>query len=414
VNEICVVGLNHRTAPVALRERVAAAADGALAGLRGLAREVAVLATCNRFEVYTAGGAGAEAVSLWLATRSGIDCEALRAHLYVREGRNAAKHLFFVASSLDSLVVGETQIRKQVKQAYAAAVEAGTAGPALHALFQAALRVSKEIASATGVGRGTVSVAGAAADLAERIFGELEPARLLLVGAGETAELLLSHMRTRGVRHCVVANRTPEHAEALARRFEARAAPLDDLARHLDDADILVAAAPGQDGPLVGVPQLRAALRRRRGHPIVVIDVAVPRAVDPHVDALDNVYRYDIDALVEVTTDALRRRRRDFLQCCTLVDAAALRLEVETRSREAGTAIAELEEEYRRLGDEELKSLEARLPFLDESARAEVRRAFHRLIRRFLHAPVRALREGDSAHAQAVRRAFSAKRRRDA
>jgi len=413
VKSLVVLGLSHKSAPLEAREPLARL-DQAEAVRQALAfaQEAVVLSTCNRFEIYLAGAADAAAAEGWLAEAAGVAKEALRPHLRVRQGRNAAKHLFFVASSLDSLVVGETQIRAQVKEAYERSCAAGAAGRTLHRLFQAALRVSKEIAAATGVGRGSVSVAGAAADLAERVFGDLSGARLMLLGAGETAELVLTHLASRGVGSCVVANRTLETARELAGRFGGEAIPLEAVEARLGEADLLVAATAGE-APLLGAALFRAALRQRRGKPMVAIDISLPRALDPAVDALDNIYRYDMDALTAVTTDALRHRRKDFLQCCTLVDGAALRLDAEIRGEEAGKTIAELEQEYVAVGEGELTELERRLPSLGEEERDAVRRSFHRLVRKLLHMPVKALREGDELDVRAVRRAFGAPRGRD-
>ncbi|MHC4578601.1 MAG: glutamyl-tRNA reductase [Planctomycetota bacterium] len=415
MNGYLLVGLNHKTAPVELRERFAVDdLPGALAELRGLAGEAAVLSTCNRFEVYAHDAPDPEGIVGWIAARAGVTGDEVRRHGYVRVGRNACKHLFFVASSLDSLVVGETQIRRQVRQAYEAATDADGVGPMVHRLFQAALRVSKEISEQTGVGRGNVSVAGAAADLAERVFGELGCAQVLVVGAGETAELVMNHLASRGVRRFRVLNRTPERARQLAERFGAPAAGFEALGDALAESDVLVAAA-GADGSLVGPGAVRGALRRRRGRPIVAIDIAVPRGIDPGVDALDNVYRYDMDALAEVTRDALRHRRADFLQCCTLIDGAMLRLADETRARTLGSAIAELERGYQEIAERELGSLERRLPQLAEEDRHQVRKAIHRIVRKLLHMPVRALREGSPEESEVIRRAFFAptKRRRE-
>ncbi|MHC4341806.1 MAG: glutamyl-tRNA reductase, partial [Planctomycetota bacterium] len=336
----------------------------------------------------------------------------MNGHCYVRSGRNASKHLFFVTSSLDSLVVGETQIRGQVKEAYRVATEAGVVGPTLHRLFQAALRVSKAIAETTGVGRGNVSVAGAAADLAERVFGKLAEAAVLVIGAGETAELVMHHLVSRSVGKFHVLNRTPEHAQELAERFQGTASGLDTLSESLHWADVLVCAA-GAEEPLVGLRALKSALRARRGRPIVAIDIAVPRAVDPAADRLDNLYRYDMDTLSEVTQDALRHRRKEFIQCCTLIDAAALRMAADSRAHDAGSAIAELERAFREVAEMELGDLERRLPELGEFERNKVRRAVHRIVRKLLHMPVQALRESDPEASDVILRAFAAGKKRD-
>ena len=413
MKDFLVVGLSHKTAPVALRERFKVEdLREALGQLAVLANEVALLETCNRFEVYLHGTEEPERVRDWLAGRVGVARDELDEHVYTRAGRNAAKHLFFVASSLDSLIVGETQIRGQVKQCYQACVDQGSVGPMLHRLFQAALRVSKEISESTGVGRGNVSVAGAAADLATRVFGDLEEKRVLVIGAGETAELVIQHLQARGVTSFRVLNRTPEHAEELARPIHADWGGLDALADALPGADVVVCAA-GADEPLLDLDVVRKALRRRRGRPVVAIDIAVPRGIDPRVDKLDNVYRYDMDALEAVTQDALRHRRAEFVQCCTLVDGAALRLASEARARRAGDAISELEKSYDSVARDELDRLENRLQGMSDEDRRLVRESVRRILRKLMHHPKRALREGDPAEQDVIRRVFAGGRRKD-
>jgi glutamyl-tRNA reductase len=402
---ICVVGLNHKSAPVELREKCTVDdLDAMLTELHGFAREVVLLSTCNRFEIYAAGLEDPEHVREWIARRAEAPVERIREHAYAHEGRNAAKHLFFVAASLDSLVVGETQIRGQVKEAYRRATDAGTTGPALHGLFQAALRLSKEISEKTGVGRGNVSVAGAAADLAKQVFGDLEKAKVLVVGAGETAELVINHLQSRGVTDFRVVNRSVARAEELALRLGGHAAGLDRLEESLPEADVVVAAAAG-DQPLVTAPSLRAAIKRRRGKPIVAIDIAMPRAVDPAAARVDNVYCYDMEALEAVTRDALRHRRQEFIQCCTMVDAATLRLVATARARNAGQTISQLKEAYQAVAADELAALERRIELGDEE-RAKVRKAVHRIVNKLLHGPMKVIREGGEEEHEVLRRAL--------
>jgi glutamyl-tRNA reductase len=412
---VVVVGLSHKTAPLEMRERCTVEDLGqAMRELKPLVEEAVPLVTCNRFEIYAYGVQDPDSLISWIAARAGFDVDELREHCYLRSGRNACKHLFFVAASLDSLVIGETQIRGQVKRAYHEATEEGGVGPVLHRLFQTALQVSKEIADNTGVGRGNVSVAGAAADLAGRVFGELEKAQVLVVGAGETAELVVNHLQSRDVERFRVFNRSPEHARELAERCNGEAGGLDELPAALPDADVVVCAA-GADEPLITLPIFRKALRRRRGRPVVAIDIAVPRGIDPRVDRIDNVYRYDMDTLTEVTQDALRHRRADFIQCCTMVDAATLRLSANVRAHRAGGAIAELERSFHTVAADELERLERRLPELGDDERERVRMAIHRIVRKLLHMPVRALRESDPEESEVIRRAFGPPgRKRDA
>jgi glutamyl-tRNA reductase len=410
VNGIVVVGLSHKTAPVELRERCRVKNTGdALKELRGKAHEAAILQTCNRFEVYASGAGDPGTIMEWIGALSGVPRGEIASHCYVRTGRNACKHLFFVASALDSLVVGETQIRGQVRDAYQAAAESGAIGPQLHGLFQAALRLAKEISERTGVGRGNVSVAGAAADLAEHVFGNLAEASVLVVGAGDTAELLMTHLSGRGVTRFSVVNRTPERASELAARFGGESGGLDALPARLADTSVWVTAA-GDEEPLIRVADVRAALRRRRGRPVVAIDLAVPRGIDPAVDTLDNVYRYDMAALAAVTEEALRHRRKEFLQCCTLVDGAVLRLAEEGRARDAGGTITELERLYESIAEEELSALDRRLP---EEELKLVRKTVHRIVRKLLHMPVVALRHGSREEHEVIRKTFTAPPRRE-
>jgi glutamyl-tRNA reductase len=410
VNDVVVVGLSHKTAPVEIRERCRVAdLPGSFRDLRERAAEAAVLQTCNRFEVYAAGVPEPQRLVEWIGGLVGAASGEIARHCYVRTGRNACKHLFFVASSLDSLVVGETQIRGQVRDAYQAATDAGAVGPHLHALFRAALRLAKEISERTGVGRGNVSVAGAAADLAAQVFGDLAEASVLVVGAGETADLVMTHFAGRGVPRFAVVNRTPAHAQELAARHGAEAGGLDTLAQRLADTSIWVTAA-GDAEPLIRAADVREALRRRRGRPVVAIDLAMPRGIDPGVDALDNVYRYDMAALAAVTEEALRHRRKEFLQCCTLVDAAVLRLAEEDRARDAGGAIHEMERLYEAIAEEELAGLGRRIP--EEELRL-VRKAVHRIVRKLLHMPVVALRKGSPEEHEVIRKAFATPPRRE-
>ncbi|MHC4939934.1 MAG: glutamyl-tRNA reductase [Planctomycetota bacterium] len=403
MNDYVVVGLSHKSAPTSLRERLQAS-DAPLP--RDFADEFALLSTCNRFELYLHGLSEVERVLDWMAMRGGVPREEIDAHSFAVQGRNAAKHLFFVASSLDSLVVGETQIRGQVKDAYRAAQSNGTIGPNLHRLFQSALRVSKEIADATGVGRGSVSVAGAAADLAERIFGDLTQSSVLVIGAGETADLLVTHLKGRGVDRFVVLNRTEAHAVELADRVGGEAGGLDQLEERLPKADIVAAAAGGEQ-PLLTAKHLRKAVKSRRGKPIVALDIAVPRAVDPAADSIDNVYRYDMDALSAVTQDALRHRRADFLQCCSFIDGATLRLDAFAQAVEAGPTIAAVERAYRDAESEFAAELESRLASLSEEEREVLRKGLHRLVGRLLHMPVQALRNATDEEREMMRRVLS-------
>ena len=311
---LLVLGLNHQTAPLGLRERVAFDADAlpaALSGLRALpgVAEVALLSTCGRTEIYAvavAGADGADALTAWLA-----DCAAgdLTSYLYSYRDTDAARHLFRVASGLDSMVLGEPQILGQVKAAWQAARAAGALSGTLDRLFQRAFAVAKRARSETAIGLSPVSVATAAVRLAQRSFARLPDSTVLLIGAGETIELAARHVSEGGVRRLLVANRTLAHAQELAGRHGGFALALADLDRHLDQADVVLSATASRE-PILHKAQVQAALQRRRHRPMLLIDLAVPRDIAADVAQLEDAYLYTVDDLERAAEDG-RSSRRD-------------------------------------------------------------------------------------------------------
>src|SRR5690606_36132933 len=299
-----VVGVSHETADVSLREAAsldAALIPSALAELDAAgAEEAVIVSTCNRTELYLVTGDGRDAREVareFFARRAKAGREtALLSALYAHEGEEAARHLFAVAAGLRSLVLGEDQILGQVKEAYSLAAACGAAGPILSHLFQRAIHVGKRVRTETGLGRGAVSVSYAAVELARKIFGDLSGKRILLLGAGEMAELALKNLADHGSLRIWVANRTREHGEALARAFGGEAVAMEELEERLAAADIVLASTGARE-PVLTRAMVQRAVRRRRGRPLFVIDIAVPRDVDPDVHALDGVFLYNIDDL---------------------------------------------------------------------------------------------------------------------
>ncbi|HEU0300068.1 MAG TPA: glutamyl-tRNA reductase [Longimicrobium sp.] len=316
---LAVVGASHRTAPIELRERLAfgrAEVPAALLALSADGAEAVALSTCNRTELYLAlpdGSDGVERARALLAARIGADPAGAARHLYVHRDRQAAEHLFRVASGLDSMILGEPQIQGQVKEAYAAAREVAAehgpvVGQALHRLFQTAFSIGGRVRSETGLGIGAASVSSAAVDLAKKIFGSLRGRRALVLGAGEMSETTLECLRGEGVRTAVVANRTYERARELADRWGGEAIHWEEFAGALPQVDIVICSTAAPH-PVLTVDRLRGALPHGPRRPLCIIDIAIPRDVEPAVADQPNVFLYNIDDLQQIVDDSLGRRR---------------------------------------------------------------------------------------------------------
>ena len=310
--QLFALGLNHTTAPLAMRERVTFAADALGDALRDLtgtrkAREAAILSTCNRTEVYFRGESSAD-VAHWLERFHGLPSDALAQHLYTLPDERAVSHAFRVASALDSMVLGEPQILGQMKQAVRVAESAGSLGLVLNRLFQRTFAVAKEVRTHTDIGSASISMAAAAVKLAERIYPSIADQRLLLVGAGEMIELAATHFAARGPRSITVANRTRERGEALAERFGAGTITLAELPERLSHYDIVVTCT-ASTLPIIGKGLLERVIRERRHAPMFVVDLGVPRDVEPEAAALDDIFLYSVDDLEQIVKGNLSIRR---------------------------------------------------------------------------------------------------------
>lgn len=329
---VFALGLNHQTAPLDLRGRFAFAPEAtgkALQGLRAqLSRvtpEAALVSTCNRTELYLASGGAAPGelvapVMGWLAGQGRVSADQLRGHAYVLEDQAAARHAFRVASGLDSMVLGEPQILGQMKQAVRQADEAGTLGTTLHQLFQRSFSVAKEVRTATEIGAHSISMAAAAVRLAGELFERLDEVKLLFIGAGEMIELVATHFAARTPRSMTVANRTLERGERLAARFGAQAMRLSDLPTQLHEFDAVISCT-ASSLPIIGLGAVERALRQRRHRPIFMVDLAVPRDVEPEVASLADVYLYTIDDLSELVQTAGEKRQAAVQQAEAIIDA---------------------------------------------------------------------------------------------
>mgnify|MGYP001347074538 CR=1 FL=1 len=329
---VWALGINHTTAPLDLRGRFAFALDQIAPTLQGLRQslghdsehrnvETAIVSTCNRTEIYCAGDQPALDHTLgWLAHSGGVSPELLRSHSYVLEEGPVARHAFRVASGLDSMVLGEPQILGQMKDAVRAAESAGALGSTLNQLFQRSFAVAKEVRTSTEIGAHSISMAAAAVRLASQLFEDLGKTRVLFVGAGEMIELTATHFAARNPKSIAIANRTLERGEKLATRFGAEAMRLADLPDRLHEFDIVVSCT-ASSLPIVGLGAVERALKKRRHRPMFMVDLAVPRDIEPEVKQLEDIYLYTVDDLAGVVQTAQASRQAAVAQAEAIIDA---------------------------------------------------------------------------------------------
>jgi glutamyl-tRNA reductase len=328
---VLTIGLNHQTAPLALRERVAFTVDKLKPALQTLKQsfaqrmpEAAILSTCNRTELYCAAEPGqVEPVSVevgaWLAQMHQVDSAELMPHLYVHHHADAVRHAFRVASGLDSMVLGEPQILGQMKEAVRSAGEVGSLGTLLHQLFQRTFAVAKEVRSQTAIGEQSVSMAAAAVRQAQRIYGDLKPLSMLFVGAGEMIDLCATHFAAQHPKHLVVANRTLERAHGLAHRFSGQAMKLADLPERIAEFDVIVSCT-ASSLPIIGLGMVERAIKARKHKPMVCIDLAVPRDIEAEVARLDDVFLYTVDDLGRLVQNASSARQAAVTQAEAIIE----------------------------------------------------------------------------------------------
>ena len=317
-------GVNHKTAPVDVRERIAFGPECVQSALQDLidgcgAREAAIVSTCNRTEIYTHSECVIDALVEWLATFHQISPESLRPYVYAHTGEEAIRHLMRVACGLDSMVLGEPQILGQIKDAFTLAQDANSLGPILGRLFQNTFAVAKQVRTDTQIGASPVSVAFAAVSLARQIFGSFEEKTALLIGAGETIELCARHLRTAGLGRVIVANRSIERAHMLAEQYEGTAIGLADIPGQLHQADIVISST-ASSLPVLGKGAVEQAIRERKRRPIFMVDIAVPRDIEPQVGSMQDVYLYTVDDLRTVIEEGQRSRREAAEQAEEIID----------------------------------------------------------------------------------------------
>lgn len=416
-HEIFIVGLNHRTASVSVREQVAFAEDQIddanrrLCAIDGV-EEAAVLCTCNRVELVVCSRAGedvAEHVARFLRQEQQEAPASLEEHLYTYRGRQAVHHLFRVASSLDSMVVGEPQILGQMKDFYARAAGAGTTGAVLHRCFHKAFSVAKRVRTETGVAGRAVSVSSAAVELASKIFDRLEDKTAMLIGAGKMGELAARHLLAHGVGELIVTNRTFDGAVELAREFAGTPVPFEHFPRYLQMADIVIGST-ATTGYVLTEPLIHEALRERKGRPIFCIDMSVPRNFDPRINEIDNVYLYDIDDLGRVTETNLDERTREAEKAEEIIGA-----EVEAFWRWLGhlevvPTIVALRDKVEAIRRNELQKTLNALKDLSPREKQALESLTAAIVNKILHTPITRLKQHDQRteafYIDATRRLF--------
>jgi len=414
---ILVVGVSHRTAPLEVREALAFPHEHLPQALESLKREAGlseacILSTCNRVEIYgrEAEPRAIEAVPQFLASYHGRPLEQLRPHLYVLEGEKAIRHVFRVAASLDSMVLGEPQILGQVKDAYEAAEHAGSLGATLNALRNRSVSAAKRARSETGIGQNAVSVSYVAVELARKIFGELRGKNVLMVGAGKMSELAAKHLVTSGARATVVGGRTFAKAEELAAALGGTAAPFESLREELGRADIVISST-GAPHTVIHREDVEQARKARGGRPLFLIDIAVPRDIDADVAKMDGVFLYDLDDLKAVSEANLRERQKEAAAAESLVEGEIREFLAWQKSLDVVPLLVELRKKAEEIRKAELEKVRGRLGSLSPEQQQAVEAATSAIVNKLLHPPTVQIKElsknGYSAEtASLVRRLF--------
>jgi glutamyl-tRNA reductase len=414
---IVLIGVNHKTAPVEVRELLAFSESALADGLRSLVdgeilREGLIVSTCNRVEVVTATASaqlqqGAERIRDFLSRSRSLPPESFSSHLYQHVDDQAVRHLFRVASSLDSMVVGEPQVLGQVRRAYSQALEAGTAGRVLNRLVHHAFHVAKRVRAETGIAASAVSISYMAVELGKKIFGSLQGRSVLLIGAGEMAELSARHLVSAGVSRVLVTNRTDEAARRLAAEFGGESLSFATFPEHLAEADIVICST-GADQYVVTAEMAEAALTRRRNAPAFFIDISVPRNVDPAIGALPNLFVFDIDDLESVISSNIREREHEAQRAEVIVDSEVMQFQQALRALDIGPTLGALRHKLQDIARGELDRQRSRLGRLSPEQEKAVEALLMATVNKISHPVLNHVRRsaGDDESIRAWREMF--------
>ena len=410
-----VTGLNHKTAPIELRERLAFEREGLPEATRALlaspgVKEAMILSTCNRVELLVSHNGTEPQLPHFLAEHFSLDRSAIEPHLYRYQDEDAVRHMFRVASSLDSMVVGEAQILGQVKQSWTVARELGAVKGPLDKLLQGAFTAAKRVRSETEIGSSSVSIASVAVDLARRIFGSLDGKKILIVGAGKMSELAARHLMQHGADSIMVANRTHERAVHLAEQFLGQAIRFEDLHARAPEADIVITST-GSSQHIFGFEQAQQILQKRKGRPVFLIDIAVPRDVDPQINRLEGIFLYDIDDLQSVAASNLVDRGHEAERAEAIIVEETERFRRRMRTVDIAPVIQHVQSKVEEMRQAELHRSQRLLQSLTPEQQAAVDSLTRGLMNKFLHLPLQALktaaREGDANALEAIGGVFA-------
>jgi glutamyl-tRNA reductase len=415
--QLAIVGLSHKTAPVEIRERLAfndGALRRALTSLVGRedVTEVMILSTCNRVEV-VAESPDDRLIRDFLCEFHQIPHDAVSKHLYSFRNADAIRHVFRVAASLDSMIIGEPQILGQVKEAYRIAADAGTVGMHLSALMNRAFAVAKKVRSETGISASAVSISYAAVELARKIFGDLSGKTVMIIGASKMGELAAKHLKRNGVSSVLVTNRTFERAVEVAKVFEGAAIPFDHFTEHMDHADIVISST-GAPHFIISRSLAEQVIHKRKNKPIFFIDIAVPRDIDPSVNEIDNAFLYDIDDLQQVIDANLKERMKEASRAEEIIDSEVEAFCRKMQSREVVPTIVQLREGLEKLRREEIERNRRYLKDLSAEQQEAIDHITKSVVNKILHTPIEELKKmahdpSGSDFADIVRRIFNIK-----
>jgi len=391
---IVLVGVNHKTAPIEVRELLAFSDEACTDGLRRLVdgdivREGLIVSTCNRVEILSATTSeqlesGTERITEFLDSHRSLPQGFLNQHIYSHRDEEAVRHLFRVASSLDSMVLGEPQVLGQVRHAYSLAVEAGTAGRVLNRLVHHTFRVAKRVRTETGIAANAVSISYMAVELGKKIFDSLKGHTILLIGAGEMAELSARHLLNAGASRLLITNRTEESAKHLASEFDGTAAPFDELEESLADADIVICSTASPTF-VVTEEMVRKSRERRRNRPMCLIDISVPRNIDPNAGDVPNVFVFDIDDLESVISSNIREREREAERAELIVQSEVMQFQQSLRLMDVGPTIGALREKLQDVARAELQRQRKRLGPLTPDQEAAVEQLLMATVNKISH-----------------------------
>ena len=394
--QLALVGISHKTAPVEIRERLAFNSEALRSALTALVgrqeiTEAMILSTCNRVEV-VAESPDDRLIREFLCEFHQIPHDSVSQHFYSFRNADAIRHVFRVAASLDSMMIGEPQILGQVKEAYRIAADAGTVGMHLSALMNRAFAVAKKVRSETGISQSAVSISYAAVELARKIFGDLTGKTVMIIGASKMGELAAKHLKRAGVSSVLVTNRTFERAVELAKVFEGAAVPFEHFTDHMDRADIVISST-GAPHFIIGRSLAEQIIYRRKNKPMFFIDIAVPRDIDPAVNEIGNAFVYDIDDLQQVIDANLKERMKEASRAEEIVDSEVQAFCLKMQSREVVPTIVQLRDTLERLRRDEIERNRRHLRDLSPEQQAAVDQITKSIVNKILHSPIEQLKE---------------------